>query len=699
MNFWLLINLKPIGYSTLDDIIEKIKDQIIEQGAKEVASKINEADKIISDEIKTAIDEVNKWSGGTLCLKGEGDAEVSPTCPNEEYDFMKSINYLKPENSEIEENKEDGYLDDVLTELEVTEPEAEEPTGVITNGHKDLIEKLKKPNSSILTDAGIDLGKIFGIPENIETDTEYFVGLPARGYNEVLGFNNEKTDGRDYKAPKEPLSTLPPLREIFYFSAADYDDVPKVDGGPVISTLLDYKYSDEKFEYIPEVWRYLLARPNLRNDGKYQQTFIERAYGKTPDGKQNKLFYYLKGFNNDKANSLVVRGGIYPCKLSNKTIIDVKGEYKKVKKKNVFEIDFAKNSSVYTDNICQEVALADASYVRHMLADDNGKPKLQDNTNVEELAGNINTAIHDEYSELAQVVYVGSVGKRRKKRDALKYRDALAESFNLLLDQSGGSQKNDVNRQQAETASFKRNVIGSFLENANKEVVARKALEQNEQDIKDTLKVLCQQFHEFGYRVTGSSDENEDTCVNFIMSDNGLAISPEDENYDGLDCEPKELNSDKATFYDIFACKLDEMKNDTLKKAINGHQKVVENAETGEKETVQVLGYKYLIKEDDAEKVKERLDEIKNYILALKVDSNEFVNIQPGDGIEISTCTENDCKATDTDATSCQKCNNSGGECKINTAIADRDASIKTDNSAILSMGNQSRSVAYCPIY
>ena len=62
------------------------------------------------------------------------------------------------------------------------------------------------------------------------------------------------------------------------------------------------------------------------------------------------------------------------------------------------------------------------------------------------------------------------------------------------------------------------------------------------------------------------------------------------------------------------------------------------------------------------------------YIAALTADSEEFVNINPGD-------------------------NGNTVKSALNKAKADREATLASDNKAILSMGNQTRSVAYCPIY
>ena len=627
-------------YESLGSIIESLKDQIINIAAKEIEGAIEKSDKIISTEMEAAIKEVNDWSGNKLCLKGEGEAETNPTCieGKSEYDYMMATNYMKPTNEIQDQPEQEDSLFD-----EIEEKQADERNGLITKGHIELIEKLKEPtaeNKVILDSAGINLQDIFGIPNTVDTDTLYFVGLPARG-------EKDTENGRDYMAPKEPLSALPPLREVFFFSAADYHDVAKVDGGPTISTLLDYKYEDEKFEYIPEVWRYILARPNLRNDGKYQQTFIERAYGK------DKLFNYLEGFDNKKARTLVMRGGIYPCRLEQSTI-DVTAEFNK--KDQLTGMVYAKNSNKFDNNKCQDVALTQ-NRIKHLLADDNGK-KPESNTNTEAFGSGVSTGIYDEYSELAQFVYIGEVGKRRKKRKALKYRDILALSYDLLLNQSTSAQVNNVNRQQAETTSFKRNVMGSFLENVNKEVGTRKSLEQSEQDIKDSLKVLCQQMHEFGEYVANESELSEDearqeACALHIMKNRGLATSAEDENYTTSSCE--KMNS-SATYYDKFACKLDEMKLAKLEAAKAEYEKVKTDYAA------------------DLSKIQERIDEINGYIAALTADSEEFVNINPGD-------------------------NGNTVKSALNKAKADREATLASDNKAILSMGNQTRSVAYCPIY
>ena len=170
----------------------------------------------------------------------------------------------------------------------------------VKNAHNDLIKKLRQPHAYAekLETAGINMEKLYGIPKDIEktcgtvtidneahkqycgrpiddaTNDKYFVGLPARGYIEETDYAQDDFAGKDYMQPNGALPYLPPVREVFYFDAQDYDDLPKQgDNRPSIPHLLNKKYPTHQdafvrsWEYIPEIWRYLLARPNMRNDG------------------------------------------------------------------------------------------------------------------------------------------------------------------------------------------------------------------------------------------------------------------------------------------------------------------------------------------------------------------------------------------------------------------------------------------------
>ncbi len=848
-------------YSNLTEVINRIKDQIINQAAEKIDNYIEQSDEIVTFEMNSAIEEINAWAGATLCLKGDGDGETSNSCSgsinkDEKYNYMVYKNYLSKEKVDQEQaameeslekmttkstkvayktsgstiigyiagtsvktfNKNDivgyvsgsnivdiygkannfnqksigkvsttgkllndnnetigtvgakrtlvynnvgtriigyvqntvvlnsngetiatirgtqainsnnaiigktgkqkkivfdtngkalGYLDKENTEVVIgrvgdykniiyvgneatgyvaenniiknfsgtdigrvtlnrnnelcmyKDSNSKTEDGYITKGHMKLIEDLSMPtinNVTLLNESGIDLRKLFGIPSlsTISTDIEYFVGLPARGLlAEITKVNgkdvedasirckysknvSEYNDGCDYMAPREPLPSLPPLREVFYFSALDYEETPKSGKGPAISTLLDYKYADEKFEYLPEVWRYLLARPNLRNDGKYQQTFTERGYG------QNTLKEYLDEFDNKKSRLVLSRGGVFPCKTGG-YIIDINSA------DDVEGVKYSKRTGTLPSGVapnakCKDVNMYKDKYVQNMLADFEPNPKKKDSSNPAlqtSVKGTSDTELYTNYSELSQFL--------APKKKQIIYRPLAENAFKYLLDKK--KQKNNIHRQKAEAIAFKRNVMGSFLENVNAEHNAKKNMDKSIQDVRDTLSALCEQIHSFG-EVVGNEkelegDEKTNACVDHIMANGGLASGSEDNDY----------NATKENYYTSLYHKLDGWKDEKLKEVDRKYNEVIK-------------------KFSDAEKlsVEERLKEIDAYIGAFKKDKNELVTIQPGDNKDIVA--EN-----------------------LKTAEVDRAAARTTDEESITSMDNQSRSVAYCPIY
>ncbi|MBR5154633.1 MAG: hypothetical protein IKW58_02800 [Alphaproteobacteria bacterium] len=638
MDFGMGVKLSPGTYTSLTTIINQVKGQIAEAAATIITQKIDKADTITTKEMEDAVEEVNKWSGNTLCLEGEGDDVVSPNCKGgknitadaQYFDIMKYENYMAS----------DGLKDGQIP--------SKENGGIITQGHLDLIQNLRKPtpeNEELLANSGVDLGKIFGIPndEIITTDNEYFVALPARGvantsptctYTES---DYHLNDGCDYMAPREPLASIPPLREVFYFSALDYEDVPRSDKKrvPTISHLLNYKYPSEKFEYLPEVWRYLLARPNLRDDGKYQQTFIERGYG------QNEIIDYLKEFKDAELNTITARGGIYPCRLS--SAMDVKGAG------SVKKIAFKTRSSIPAGAAslkCTEIANYKGK-LQHLLADFN--PRAKTNPALQSYSGSTAESMYLTHSELGQFLAPHS-----KKR--LKYRDLLKDAFTILQDVKKESEdSNNFTRQMAETVSFKRNVMGSFLENVNIEIGANKNRKKATEDVKATLRTLCEQLHEYekfvGNEENLEGEEKLNACVDVIMTQKGgLAKSSEDNDYDIKASSPN-------SFYKTVFQNLDGWKDENLNKA----KKELNNL-------------KSIFSKDTQNRVSERIEEIEVLIKSLEADKNEKVAIRPGDTAD-----------------------------EVKKAIKEYDAqrplALDKEEEALISMDNQSRSVAYCPVY
>lgn len=653
----------PDGVYTPASIASKLKDIVKEDAMELIKDKyIKDADTTIKEEVDSAADEITavmeKWG-----VTGEEGTEPS-------------------EKIYIHEN----YADD---------GEANGGQSV-TAEHYALIEKLKQAENQAKLDlAGIKLEESFGIPADIATDDDYYAGLPARGSYTVTvpTFGKEKEElipsisedvdsnnGRDYKAPRKPLLNLAPLREVFYFSAMDYDDVPKKDNKPSLSTLVDKKYkhttteSAEAIEYLPETWRYLLATPNFREEGLYQQTFVERSYG------TEKLKDYINnadipGAKESHYRAIIGRAGVYPCKLGKQ---DNKGKIVNISSGKVIDVgggdgvgdmSFKQRSSIpsgATVQTCQEVA-NHKSGVRQLLADHNPLDE-NDSKALQKSLGKTDEPMYEKYSELGQFL-----------NGNLEYRPMLRNIYDYLLNDE--NQENSIERQRADLATFKRNVIGSFLEAVNAERNAEKTMDNNKEDVIDALENLCQQMHNLGESVSGEElceDTSDSECVNakaaecaqLIMENGGLAKDSSDNVYN-VNCVTK---AEAGSYYDQIFCKLDELKNEAIRKAKQGY-----SDELGEH-----VGYNNLeFNENDKDRVQERLDKIENYFAALgapidgedgKGDPDELATIQP-------------------DATG------ASAEEAAKEAEANKTAVRTAEEEGLMSMDNQSQAVAYCPVY
>ena len=653
----------PDGVYTPASIALKLKDIVKEDAMELIKDKyIKDADTTIKKEVDSAADEI------TAVMEKWGVTGEEGTEPSEEI--------------YIHEN----YADD---------GEANGGQSV-TAEHYALIEKLKQAENQAKLDlAGIKLEESFGIPADIVTDDNYYVGLPARGSYTVTvpTFGKEKEElipsisedvdsnnGRDYKAPRKPLLNLAPLREVFYFSAMDYDDVPKKDNKPSLSTLVDKKYkhttteSAEAIEYLPETWRYLLATPNFREEGLYQQTFVERSYG------TEKLKDYINnadipGAKESHYRAIIGRAGVYPCKLGKQ---DNKGKIVNISSGKVIDVgggdgvgdmSFKQRSSIpsgATVQTCQEVA-NHKSGVRQLLADHNPLDE-NDSKALQKSLGKTDEPMYEKYSELGQFL-----------NGNLEYRPMLRNIYDYLLDSK--NQDNSIERQRADLATFKRNVIGSFLEAVNAERNAEKTMDNNKEDVIDALENLCQQMHNLGESVSGEElceDTSDSECVNakaaecaqLIMENGGLAKDSSDNVYN-VNCVTK---AEAGSYYDQIFCKLDELKNEAIRKAKQGY-----SDELGEH-----VGYNNLeFNENDKDRVQERLDKIENYFAALgapidgedgKGDPDELATIQP-------------------DATG------ASAEEAAKEAEANKTAVRTAEEEGLMSMDNQSQAVAYCPVY
>ncbi len=614
------------GQYTPAKLADALKDKTVEIASGVIVADISKSDEIIAEEIAAAAEEIDaiakKWG-----VTGEDNVEADPA-------IYIHANYAK-----------DG----------------EAGNQAVTGAHMQLIADLREPttaNAAILHESGIDLSVIFGIPGEIVTDSDFFAGLPARGL--YIDKQFDSNDGRDYMAPHRPLLNLAPVREVFYYSPLDYDDTPKDKKGkkdkqytPARSYLIDVKYKGTEYstdnymgknltvEYLPETWRYLLAQPNMREDGKYQQTFVERSFG------TDKLKKYL---NNEKIagadvkhyRTIIGRAGVYPCKLGAKVIDMAGGD-------GVNNMSFQGRSSlpfgVNSEN-CQEVA-AYKNGIRHLLADHDAKD-VKKSKALQTSLGSQSEPMYINYSELGQLL-----------QGNLQFRPLIQNINEYLLDNK--NQENSITRQHAETATYRRNVLGSFLEAVNGEHNAKKTLDNNREDVMKSLENLCAQLHKYGESVNGETcaDANDSTCADeintqcaeYIEANGGLAKSSADDDY-----EPKCVTSGGASgsYYDQIFCQLDAWKDEKLAEA---------RAKFAEVE-----------QQKFPEKVEERIQEIKDYFGAFAADPDEESYIQPN-------------------ATQAKV------EEAVKEAHANREASRAAENEGITSMDNQSQAVAYCPVY
>lgn len=725
-------NIAKVGklstVSSATEVAEKVKDMIITLAAEEVTKDIISADKIMkqeSDKALRLIDNfVSKNSGWDICTECSKPSSklsklMNPNTYGANGELTKAhqnlINNLQqPINGPIL-RRAGVDLSEVMGipgDEDLTKIGTIDSKGIVTN-KKVKIGTTDKERKYVYDDDGNIIGKVKGndaIADQI--DSEYFVGLPARGTISSLGqkryaindgicTTGDCSAGRDFRAPRGPLLNLPPVREVFYFSSADYQEIPKDKRRrkdkyylPSIPHLLNLKYpndSKHRWEYLPETWRYLLARPNLRNDGKYQHTFVERSLkgANLSNLLENLDTKSVVGAKQSDYYAITARSGVYPCwtkpfgsSSANKVIIDIDGgagvgdmqfKYRTAKPSDIGRIGECKevaynsavNSSCYTYNWQGKTSKKRQSGICHLMADHGQNKDVQTKL---KLATN---TMHSRYSELGQFL-----------SGDLKYRPLQQNILEFLSNEKNTA--NDINRQKAETASYKRNLFGSFLEAVNTEYTARKNLEAVEEEINNALLNLCKQIHDNGHIVIDSKEtESEEECVAFIKSHGGLASSAEDvvygqegeyddkpQAYKGVNCKLK----DQPNYYNQLYCDLHTWKKNNLYEAISKYTDITKHFSKQEKN-----------------RVKERLDSIENTIRALSADEKEVLmvtsNVKCSQSKTLQTCQK---KAADC----CPEINK-----KLVEAKTDRTVTRKIDGDGIVAMDNQSQVVPYCPVY
>jgi len=682
----------PSGYyASAQEIVEAVKEKIIEKAAQNSADTIGKSDEEINTAMNNALDKIKDVE---IALFGKDD-EGEPNFENPSENKLKEI------------SKHENYG-------------AGKP---ITLLHKGLVDYLSSLQNGLKGDGATD--NIFGIPKgiNLAGDTEYYVTLPARGNNylnmvacvrdangkAVLG--TDCGAGQDYNAPKRPLLNLPPLREVFFYGPLDYRDTPKEEGdSPAITHLLNLKYPNDplhKWEYLPETWRYLLARPNLREDGKYQQTFVERSF----DYGHLENLINKNGATNDGFNTLIARAGVYPCKMKDGRIVDI------------YSNDGASMHFIYrrsapadlTLQECKEVASNGAAGtschkynegkggICHLLAD-HGKDGTEDSQTPITSALNSDRPLYENYSELGQMFAIGGgVVTPVFMPPHFVYRPLQRSLHEFLLNQEDESnQRNSMERQNIQAATFTRNIFSSFLEAVNAEHSAKRSLDTAKENLKDSVKSLCSQIEnarpkssreiaecntncqgKLGEEVIqcreSCQQEKVDNCVTGMLDGDGLAKTAEDNNYgvkgeygkeeyEGINCEDANSNDAYASYF----CQLSDWQDELVDKAENGYTDDYEKDSAGK--PLKVAGLGEVKSDKDAAKVEERIKSIDRIMKVLEADKLGVVFITPN-------MTEDEMSNA------------------IANAKADRAATRVAEDEGIKSMDNQTQVVPYCPIY
>ena len=680
-NLEILEGINP-GVLTAIELVNKVKEVIVNAASDIVTEQITNADNAVEAAQEKAIAEVEKISR---------DLGICEAC------------IASPEQKENLSNQE--YHE-----------------GTVLPMHKQLIDNLNK----ISKDLGIP--NIFGIPEgsaDIE-DEEYFVGLPARG-NNYINKTVDENAGRDYLLPKEPLISLPPVREVFYYSAQDYEDTPKAEKKkkqtyykPVISYLLNKKYTSitdpyaKDWEYLPEIWRYLLARPNLRVDRKYQQTFVERSFDTS---KLNNILGKSEDYR-----TIIARGGTYPCKLGGLTI-DVVGTADG-STKDIRKIKFVKRDkkpdklkqlqscwdiNSYNQRPCNTYETRGT--ICHMLSNhgpkDNGKKekgKYKLYEDYQSIGDTGSEGMFSTYSELGTLL-----------QDELKYRPMQQWVNEYLLSEDNSYMENDIHRQKAEHAAFTHNIWGSFLETVNAEYNARKSLEKITEEVRTSFENLCEVIHnqkvpekdkdgkiikESRIEITGEDPipddcdeaclkEHNEQCTDILFKN--FAKSAEDKNY-GMKGEYTDDTYNKVNcngeIYESIFCLFDNLKKQSLSKAIKG-----EEDQKG-KGGIDALNKNYETAEKN--RVKEYLISLMKERAALEADENEVTYIPADLDVDIPIDSMENLvdvyKKIENMVDDNMKNN-------IKTAKTNRTIARENDDLAISSMENQNQVVPYCPFY
>lgn len=187
--------------------------------------------------------------------------------------------------------------------------------------HKELIDELKNPQTSILTSLitkpRYQTAKMISLAKSI---LQKYVMDKVCENNVCLNADSDFFVGsypvaRDFKAPRAAAQEyLPPMREIIYFDVDDYVNMPKSYGYDDSVTYTGKKVTKDAIlksvSNMPEIWQRMLDL----------HSYVEESYNlfSTEDGTEG-----LGSPRDEKKNIEFFRSGIYPCKMGD-YYVDIK---------------------------------------------------------------------------------------------------------------------------------------------------------------------------------------------------------------------------------------------------------------------------------------------------------------------------------------------------------------------------------------
>ena len=454
----------------------------------------------------------------------------------------------------------------------------------------------------------------------------------------------------------------------------------------------------------------------------FWQNYRKTASGDTGVERSLDMNVLRNILNNEKYQTIIARGGTYPCQIGGQNY-DMVGHDTDIKK---IRFSYRNTNPLGTIQQCHDINLfnqrpcntygINRSSICHLLSNHGRKENSSDKNKKYEDYQTMSTKDRQEqgmfanYSELGMLLQFD--GNRLTYRRAQQYLNESLLSENYT--------ENNIHRQKAEHASFKHNVFGSFLDSVNAEFNARKNLEKITEDVRSSFENLCgiihnqktlikegNKYRENRQTIAGEGTIPEDCDEACMQEHNKLcaeillfgkpkegippfADSPEDRaygvtdeytdsSYTGVDCRTKS-NYAKENMYQSIFCDLDSWKADSLNKATTAFKQI--NSE----------------KDEDIKKVSNELMDIMKEIAVLNADKDEVTVVAADIDIDKQP-TDISKKNIDKKMSEVNKNVGDYMDDIIRTAKIDRTIERENDDLGIASMENQGQVVPYCPFY